>query len=462
LLSHPLVTVSLVDDRVVDLTNDLELTLLLLDDTEAWRQRLVEQVSVGAPRAQVRSAYQIELPPELVEPYVTPETATVKVLVPLTTKPKRLLVRFDLEASGRPAHLLTRSDIAVIEAEYIGSAVRTSRSEPVRDLFDVDLVTALCLFTPGMAGDLAPRGRLDEVRYRLFLEEGLGFDVSQEAFSRWRTTERATASLVLEALDEPPDPISSAEQILLAMSFMERPPRDVSRVDAVLERWRGFIEALSVAGDTYVLSLLGEYGRRWEMVVETELPLNEPTTIKVSEDRDLEIGFWGTCVHDISLGDAVSYHAEVTTADGHLEFVGKPVVRGLADDAELGRPPIEGVVLERHAIAVYSSRRDRPYYARLQYRLRPTADLRVATWAVVALVMSALGVALWLDGPRAGVSDRMGILATATTFAVALLLIRESSPLAFRLLWRSRSLVLLGTGALWVTVLLRVTGWRGF
>lgn len=450
------------DDTVLDLTNNLDLTLVLLNDTLSWRQRLVEQVSVGLPRARVRGAYQIEIPPELIEPFVEPTTTAVKVLLPLTTKPKRLLVRFDLQASaGRPAHLLTRQAIAAIESEYVTFAVQSSPASEALTLYDRDLVTALCLFTPGLVSEIVVDEHIDPLLYRLFVEDGLGFEVQPEVFQLWRDIEDDVGDVLLQALDEPPETLSSAERILLALPFMEAPPASVDEVDVLLQRWKAFVHGLVHAGDDYLLVLLAEYGRRWELVVETELPLNEPTTIKVAEERELRVDWRGTCTHEISFGDAASYHAEVTIDDGHLEFIGDPALEDLLHDVEIGRPPVENVVFARHALAVYSSHPNRPYYARLRFRIRPTADLRFVTRAVALLILSAVPVALWVGADHKGVTGQIGVLLTASTFAVALLLIREASPLASRLLRPSRLFVLLGTLILWAAALARITGWAG-
>lgn len=82
----------------VDLSLDSAFTMALLDDTWAWRQRLVINLRFIAPsHIGVESAYQIELPPELLQDFALPASVkSVRALVPLTTRPKELLLNFDL------------------------------------------------------------------------------------------------------------------------------------------------------------------------------------------------------------------------------------------------------------------------------------------------------------------------------------------------------------------------------
>lgn len=463
-VTRPAYVAKVARDGTVDLTEDTAFTLVLLDDTLAWRQRLVEQIELSQLRARVRCSYQVEIPPLTVQPFLEGRDAEfVKVLLPLTTRPKRLLTGFDLRgANGSPAHLLQRSSIAAIEAEYVGVAARSSPATEASTLLDADLLAAICVFTPGLAKELRSEARPGDKQYGAFLEAGLGFDVPLAALRRWRSLELRVSKQICDALGEPPDWLSSAEQPALALPFMEQPPLDVAAVDEVLERFLALVETLSDADDEYLLSLIGEYGRRWEMIIETALPLNEPATIRMAEDRPMDRERWGWSRHAISLGDASSYHAEVTVSDPNLEFIGEPSVRTQQGD-ELDRPHIEGARLVRGSVAIYSSHPERTYYGELRCRLRPSRDLRYATRGVALILIPALLLGLFVDPRRAGgdVVGEMGVVAVATTLAVALLLIRESTPLASALLRTTRSLVLVGMLAVWSVVVLRIAGWAG-
>jgi hypothetical protein len=323
-------------------------------------------------------------------------------------------------------------------------------------------VTAICLFAPGLVRGSTNRRPLDDERYGDFLSAGLGIDLSPIVVRRWRSLEDQLAGTFSSVLGEPRDWLSSAEQVGLALPFLEHPPTSVADAEQRLERFASSVDGLHAAGDEQLLALVAEYGRRWEMIVETELPLNEPATIKVGEDRPLKIGWSGRCQHLISLGDAVSYHAEVSLDDPNLEFVGEPEVVTL-DGEEIGRPPVEGVLVARRVMSLYSAHPDKPYYGEIRFRVRPTRDLRWVTRALILLLLPALGVGLWLDPApdRDDVVSEMGVVAVATTLAVALLLIREATPLAARLLRLSRGAVLLGMLGVWAVVLLRIASWSG-
>lgn len=126
----------------------------LLDEPWAWRQRLTEEIELAAARhARVTSAYQVELPPGLVRPRVgRREPAAVRVLLPVTTRPKGLLFRFEVTGpDGSPANLLRRIDIAAFQAEYLTRLVLTSKARHYFEGLPDGLFEAISVFTPALA-----------------------------------------------------------------------------------------------------------------------------------------------------------------------------------------------------------------------------------------------------------------------------------------------------------------------
>jgi hypothetical protein len=100
-------------DASVDLSDKLELTAALLSDPQAWRHRVVEEVTITTTlHYQVWRSYQVLLPDEIVRPFLFGASGVerVRVLLPVATLPKRQLLAFHLLGPDGSPHALRRGN----------------------------------------------------------------------------------------------------------------------------------------------------------------------------------------------------------------------------------------------------------------------------------------------------------------------------------------------------------------
>lgn len=440
----------------VDLTTDSEFTLALLEQPWVWQQRVVTSLSFGAPaHVTERSSHQIELPPALLAGHSVPEgTESVRAIVPLTRRPKRQLLDLHLTGpDGTAASLLLRASIASIQAEYLARLVESSpAAQHIRDTLTRTLLEAICLFTPRIwrryAEEFGPEGT------RRYLQEGLGLEVPQRDLNTWLADLRPAAASLAHALREPLSGESSSENILLAVPLLEPRPESVTTIAAIVAGFAEAVASLVRHGDSTLLAELADYGRRWEMLLECDVPLGRATTITVTEDRPLSVGWRGDVDLEVRLDDARSVHLQVVADDRSLELVGEPEVVA-ADGSPIGL--FEDVEATREFAAVYTSDSARPTLGRIRVRLRPVADVRMLVSALLALNLGAIVGASCLPFSV----GLLGLLATPTTFATSLLLVREPASLARRLLTIRKRCVLGAASVLWIIVAVQLVVHRG-
>lgn len=444
-------TVATVDfESVVDLTTTSEFTFTLLDDTWAWRQRLVEELVIGSTwHATVSSGYQVELPSELLPASVDDKVRAVRVLLPLTTRSKRPLLGFHIRTSdGHSGHLLLRLSIAAIQAEYLARLRDVEGGErDVEEGLPNALLEAISLFTPDVYREFDLDGEWAPENAAAYLSAALGFSISGEEVKPLCELQSRAGSQLAAALQEPEDPFSSSERVLLAMPRMDPLPKSMSEVSNLVQAYVEAVDRAAQRSNSAMLVALAEYGRRWEVLVETILPLRGPTTITIIEDRPLDLER-RTTTQLVSLGDARSAHAQFRITDPAVELGDFSVTDVFGK--EIGVPYIEAVRETPEALALYSADPERPYYVEVQLRLRPTLEVRVVSWSLATLVLVATIVAGTFGGPA--LNSVLSLVAVPTTFAVALLLVREETSLAARLQRLPRLGLLATVAGLWLVV----------
>lgn len=349
----------------LDLTDTAAPTLALLADTRIWRQRLVETFTFhDADHVGVASSYQIELPPLFVDQFVPRGTEQVNLLVPITTRPKQTLVHFGVEV-GTHAEGLLLPRVAIAQLQRLNIEELCSISSVnAADLSGLtpSLTSAICSFTPAPWQEFLAHTHGDsESALCDYLSDGLGFTVDTPQVRRWRERAEPAGASLVEVLDEPNDYNSSSENVLLALPGMDPLPRDAREVSAVVDGFAHAIEAAYRAGDSDLLSVIAEYGRRWEVIIEAEIPVYRPTTIRLAEDRILGLDARGRTVQRFALGDAASVHFEARVTDNHVvlapefrvfDLFGRPV----------GVPWIESAYKTPETLSLYSSVSGRQYY----------------------------------------------------------------------------------------------------
>jgi hypothetical protein len=443
----------------VDLSEDSGFFLDLLDSTNPWRERLVSELRFGSRNhVRVVSSYQVDFPPALLERYRDLKLARrANVLLPLTTRPKRQLLNFSLSGpSNSPATLTSRASIAALQAQYLKLLAETSdASDALKASVDPQLYESICVFTPGFFQSTFLRNHDGDIEEPLaqYLSSGFGWDVSTSDVKRWREQTTQAGKILSRHLQEPPDEVSSSEEVLLALPLNSQCPGSVEEVDRLIDGFIRGLDAADQASDRQFLVALAEYGRRYELVVEVELPLLEPSRIKVEEDVPLELEhrlFRSWVGQSFPLGDARSSHLEVRVDDPNVEVTGYEIKDLLDRDASGW---IESIRYTREALAIYGSDPGRPYFAMLWLRIGVTRPLVVAASLLLLVNIAAIVLVPFVgfSGPSA---DHLAVLAIPATVAATFALVRDQTALAARLQWIPRLLLATTTVVLWLEVVL--------
>lgn len=133
--------------------------------------------------------------------------------------------------------------------------------------------------------------------------------------------------------------------------LIEPRPTSVVEVAALVAQYGEVIAHLSRAGDSTLLAELADYGRRWEVLLECDVPVGRATTITIIEDRPLSIGRGGNVDMEVRLRDARA-HLQMVADDRSLELVGEPEVVDVDGSSVV---LFEDVRATRESAAVYTS-----------------------------------------------------------------------------------------------------------
>lgn len=444
------------------LDQDAAFLLRLLEDTHVWRERLIEEVVFGGGNhVRARSTYQLSFPPDLIREFVDPPSGLAHVLLPLTTREKRPLLELEMTSSaGTPVHLLSRASVAEVQCEYlIRLALNAPGGHELAPLLDDRLLYAICKFTPGLYREYE---RLHDTHAVLkYLADGLEETaVTLESVWDWLGIVRGIDRVLVASLGEEPAPLSSSEHPLLALPLVDPPLAGYDEVTSCLERYRDLLEAADAAGAGAFLNVLAEYGRRWEVIVHTKIPVDVPVTLSFAENRPINRRWNGWSRQRFASLDARSAHFEIRTSDPHLV-----IADFRAFDAHrhsIGIGVLESARLTPESLSLYSSVEERPYYVDVEVRLVPALQFRALSAVLAGLSLAAVIAAASLDEPAAGgktepiLIAELALLAVPTTLAVTFALVREQSALASRLQLRWRLILLTAVVALWVTILIRI------
>jgi hypothetical protein len=305
------------------------------------------------------------------------------------------------------------------------------------------------------------------------------------------------------SLGEDPDPLSSAENVLLALPLVEpRPENGAEAVALVHDYWLSVLlieeeararaaaareeargakdeeEATERAAEEEskalgLLSAIATYGRRYDAMTEAELPIGASSLLKISDERPLRengrpqpgrprrvrIGpgrlsrlagahWYG---HRAILDEARSYHLQLRVPDPAAELDASLIYDPDAKQY-LGIPVFEGVRETKELLALYTSNSERPRHAVVWAHVRATREVLVTSLIVVGLAWTVAIYSLFGSAD----ADHFAVLAVPTTFAIALLQIREQTPLGSSLQSRAKLAMLAGLVALWIVVLVRL------
>lgn len=448
----------------VDLTEEWDLTFALLDDTRAWRERSVHEIVLrDSDHVSASTAYQVRLPVELIRGFnaaVKPGDR-VRLLLPFSVRPKQLLLNVDFVGlQGEPAALLLRQVAAELQAAYLAHVDgRRLGDQPLGGALWVGVSAYTASAWHEHRARVRPR-RWDRLRpgwrgarrteaLALYLDADLELGIQPSHVSKWlRETEQARLALV-EALGEGEDPESPSECILLAIPFMPIRPVSIEDIDILVHEFCAAVDSM----DASARRLLAEYGRRWEAVLETVLPVGQACSIKLTEQRPW-IGAPSPILRqELALGDATTSHVEIRAAD-HGVVIDRP---RLVDSTgqRLGFALADEIRETADAVAIYAADAPTRYLARVSVRARLRLGHRLLISWLLVLIVAAGGVVLALPDDE-NLVESLALLIFPLTLAGAVVLSREATSLAERLLRRWRAGLVVAIASIWLLTLGRL------
>ncbi|OHV38127.1 MULTISPECIES: hypothetical protein [Pseudofrankia] len=492
---------------ILDLTDVHEVTTALLvppPELRGVRRRVVDQFTLlSANRAKLARSINWGPLDGLLNSVVPPTRrldtrgrlpAEVSLLLPVSTLPKRALVAFNLAGpGGSDAHLVPYTTSVAIQGYVVALLAEEIGHLPPPDARR--MVDAISRFRPGrLAGNrprLMPQRRpLDALTARPLSLRALGEYLAREAdlavpeatLHRWTGLVEGAQGVLLAALDEPFDPLSSADTLLLAAGELRRDPElpddpTVEDVERYLTAFVDWVDELAAAGPRAVpvLSTIAEYGRRWEALAQVAVDPYRPSLIKMTEERRALLvrhpparqytSRWRWVTGSLAMTSPMalvdldpgvgSYHVSIGTDDSSIE-ISHPVVLDLYDDP-VERTYVEDVQDNREVYAYYTTDVRRPSRARLAVGLSVSPDVSRVTVAISVLMALAVGLAaLPVElGP-----DAVAVIAVPSSFAATILLTRERSSLAAWVLGPLKATLLALLVALAVLSGLRALGWH--
>jgi hypothetical protein len=446
----------------VDLSEDARFFLDLKREPQAWRERVVSELRFGN-RSHIYcvSGYQVDFPPALLKGFLKRRDARIaNVLLPLTTREKRPLLNLGVTGpGGSPATVTARASIAALQTHYLVSlAAESSARSALSSLVEERLWEAICMFSPSFFAStyLDRTDGAMVLALSQFLSSGLGFEIDEAAVRGWRAKTMAAGQILASRLLEPPSRLSSSEEMLLAIPNMSPLPTSIREIDQIVDRFHLAVATAHRNADDLLLTTLAEYGRRYELIVEVEVPLLEPCRIKVEEELPLTLyrrrtQYW--VEQTFALGDARSAHFEARVDDPSVEMTHEHEVHDCLGNDSSGW--LEAVRSTREALAIYTSEPGRPHLVRIAIRLRVASHLMAATQILVVVNVVAVALAL-LMGSDEELASRLAVLVLPTTIAATFVLIREQTALATRLQAVPRVALALSALLLWIVVSLQL------
>ena len=470
----------------IDLANQRDLTFALLDDTKAWRERAIYEIVLrDSDHVDVSTAYQLHLPVDLIrryEPTVKPGDR-VRLLLPFTIRPKQLLLNVNFSGvKGESCALLPRAKDSELQAAYLAHLDSEALGEqPLLDNLWRGISAYTALPWRNHRNDAKPRpwrrllpGFEDVWRQRAlaaYLNADLELDIELVHVERWLRRIDGARQRLVTALGEGEDSESSSECILLAIPFMPERPNGLQDIEELLER---FCETIETINDRS-LRTLAEYGRRWEVILETVVPVGQTCSVKLSEQRPwigvppaarsatpASLTRWErverfvriiTTRSDLDqmlvLGEARTTHIEIRAAD-HDVVLGPPRITDLIDERET--VPVVEARVTLDAIAIYAAGSDEQRFARIRLRAKARLGHKIVVVWLSLLMFAAGCVAIQLPSD-AQLVESLALLTFPLTLAGAVILSRETTSLAARLLRRWRVFLAFWITWMWVIAL---------
>jgi hypothetical protein len=406
------------------------------------------------------------VPPDVLDAAGVPVADTpIRALIPLTWRPKELLLNLGLSSSeGSPVHLLTRAEVAALQSTILLNQLAET------DLILIDIeaddvqtfVEAIARFMPRRvraAAELDEASPAAEVAARLrdpgvlsaFLSKATELSVQKEDVARWlarlKLPEEILKALVLVA--QPAE--SSSLNFALALSELEPPPARLEDLDYFVEAFRFVVLGLHVRNEDGPLRLLARLGSEWRVILDMEMPTSRPVSVLMADDRPLvsRDAEDGSLRVPVPLADGSSMHVETQLLDPSAILKEVKIVSAVGEK-ELFLSDDVRETDDRHA--VYFSVAERPERALARIEIGLTSDVRWTNRSVLLLAVAALVMSLLVSND----ANVFALLVIPATLAVSVVQVRERTSLVRRLTERSRRILFGVAIVLWLVAALRL------
>lgn len=429
---------------VVDLTVVPEVTTTLLSRPLDWRVRVVEHLDVETSSSCIRRrSLQVAPLRPLLPPKLTARADEGLIILNVVSVPRRALVDFDVSGpDGAPAFLLPRAELSRREAAYLAHLAEDAGIAAGPGLQNLWAAAVGHTRTAWSVRDDDAMDRIGD-----YLADGFAATVDEKTLVRWQELDHDISNLLRPYADETV-PLSTCEHPILAL------PDLADQVDVTTPGWTGSLTAAlqsylhvlrrakraadeGPSAATELLNSWADYGRNYDMMVATTVPLDAPFVLKYSERRQLDIDTTGTASQGLVLNDAISNHVVLNIFDANVKITGVQVNEARTDT------PAFGALSDRHTdqtYAIYAHDQDRTYRAVLTFSLAPRPLLQIATYAAaVLLVLVAVGVAY--EHPRR--LQDLALIVGPSALAISIVTVREATTLTAKLRTRSTLVLLL-------------------
>lgn len=476
-----------------NLRGDEEIVYRLLDKATSWRVRAVERIeyssSLWVDRTRVIHVAPLR---EVLGETVSPDFKSAWIRLPVGAFPRLLLFGFEVKIAEREVYRITAHENGKLLAGYLLHTVKRlidairAADGTVSNLQMLllekrfhDYLYALCSYEAGeWQGAKSKYGEDALVRYlqnEVFSDEEQGWRrraAVRRVIDDWGVSLRPVLSAfrdrdpsVLVRSDNPASnpllvlPSLKANGVIGNSTEATAILRQIVDFLSIVQEWRdsrpeGHAIHRAAVG---VLSALDFIGDHWVAFVDGMVPLDEPFSMKVAEQRGMELPRKGNPLKWIGaaatmrtrnlgptvvLSDAATNHVSLKIADPNVEFGGTREV-----PAEL-----EETREKDDLILVYSKGGTRPTVKQIRCVIQPTLPLRMIHWVVATIVIATIGALIGGLHRFRGelIAAHVALLLTPSTFASALLLSRESSTLSGALAKRLRVFIACLLGGLWL------------
>ncbi|MFE2245311.1 hypothetical protein [Streptomyces lavendulae] len=470
----------------IDLRGDGQIVAQLIEEHKRWRVRSMERIGLSSALwAERQRTLDINPLRDVLNAYL-PRAARSKdkawLTLPVAIFPKEPLLGFELTVDGERVSRLSRIETARMQADYIA---RLSSKAGVRTEAPQELLVAICKFAPAswiafqapsgdrLYGYLTSDGqRLTDGEYR---QLSVWSQVIQGhlAFLGLGNSNHSAADSPLLAL---PDLLKAKQETVRRRR--NQPIPGLMDLEPALEQLARFLEECKTLAQSSrknaalgrkILKTYVDYGRRWVALAECEVPLDCPFIVTMSERRAVSVkkdralrDAWclrGVIPLEAVFNDAQSNHVAIEMTDPIIALVEDKVEPLRVNGGPLaGRLDVN--VCKPELCYISSSDPLRNHQIRVPCALQQSLLSRLIHWIIFGIILLTLA-AVGLSYPLLhGLTPaRLAMLLAPSTFAAALLLIRDSSPLSGDLTRALRRVIGAILASLWgAAVVLYLTG----